>query len=122
MGVINVTPDSFSDGGRFLQADLAVAQAAIQLRQGADVLDLGAQSTRPGANEVGAEEELRRLLPPLRHIRERFPDVLISVDTFLAPVAEAALRGQRDRIVTVRGAAGQPYQARPKVRRWLNPS
>ena len=57
MGVINITPDSFSDGGRFLQADLAVAQAEIQLRQGADVLDLGAQSTRPGAGEVGAEEE-----------------------------------------------------------------
>ena len=96
MGVINITPDSFSDGGRFLQADLAVAQAAIQLRQGADVLDLGAQSTRPGAGEVGAEEELRRLLPPLRRIRERFQDALISVDTFLAPVAEAALDAGAD--------------------------
>ena len=73
-----------------------MAQAAIQLRQGADVLDLGAQSTRPGAGEVGAEEELRRLLPPLRRIRERFQDALISVDTFLAPVAEAALDAGAD--------------------------
>ena len=96
MGVINITPDSFSDGGRFLQVDQAVSQAAIQLRQGADVLDLGAQSTRPGASEVGADEELRRLLPPLRRIRERFPDALISVDTFLAPVAEAALEAGAD--------------------------
>ena len=96
MGVINITPDSFSDGGRFLQVDQAVSQAAIQLRQGADVLDLGAQSTRPGASEVGADEELRRLLPPLRRIRERFPEALISVDTFLAPVAEAALEAGAD--------------------------
>ena len=96
MGVINITPDSFSDGGRFLQVDQAVSQAAIQLRQGADVLDLGAQSTRPGASEVGADEELSRLLPPLRRIRERFPDALISVDTFLAPVAEAALEAGAD--------------------------
>ena len=69
MGVINITPDSFSDGGRCLQRERAVAEAGMQLQQGADVLDLGAQSTKPGAEEVGAEEELRRLLTPLREIR-----------------------------------------------------
>ena len=83
MGVINVTPDSFSDGGRYLAVDRAVAQARLQVSRGVDVLDLGAQSTRPGAEDVGAEEELRRLLPVLRSIRELEPDVVISIDTFL---------------------------------------
>ena len=68
MGVINITPDSFSDGGRHLRSDRAVAQARLQLSQGADVLDLGAQSTRPGADEVGAVEEQKRLLAPLREM------------------------------------------------------
>ena len=71
MGVINITPDSFSDGGRFLGSERALAEAQRQLHHGADVLDLGAQSTRPGATEVGAEEELRRLLPALTAIRAR---------------------------------------------------
>jgi dihydropteroate synthase len=91
MGVINLTPDSFSDGGRFNTVERAVAQAGRQLAEGADVLDLGAQSTRPGADEVGAEEEQRRLLPVLTAIRQAYPDALVSVDTFLAAVAEAAL-------------------------------
>ena len=103
MGVINITPDSFSDGGLFLQCDRAVAQARLQLSQGADVLDLGAQSTRPGADEVGSEEEKRRLLPPLREIRRQFPEALISVDTFLASVAEAALEAGADWINDVSG-------------------
>mgnify|MGYP001170639455 CR=1 FL=1 len=103
MGVINITPDSFSDGGRCLQRERAVAEAGMQLQQGADVLDLGAQSTKPGAEEVGAEEELRRLLPPLREIRSRFPKALISIDTFLAPVAEAALAAGADWINDVSG-------------------
>ena len=91
MGVINVTPDSFSDGGRYLAVDRAVAQARLQVSRGVDVLDLGAQTTRPAAEDVGAEEELRRLLPILRSIRELEPDVVISIDTFLADVAEQAL-------------------------------
>ncbi|MDB4653609.1 dihydropteroate synthase, partial [Synechococcus sp. AH-551-E02] len=69
MGVINITPDSFSDGGRFFESQYAVEEAQRQLKLGADVLDLGAQSTRPGAEEVGAEEECRRLLPALIAIR-----------------------------------------------------
>ncbi len=108
MGVINITPDSFSDGGRFLRRDRAVAEAALQLQLGADVLDLGAQSTRPGADEVGAEEELKRLLPPLREIRNRFPEALISVDTFLAPVAEAALAAGADWVNDVSGGRRDP--------------
>ena len=108
MGVINITPDSFSDGGRFLGSERALAEAQRQLHHGADVLDLGAQSTRPGATEVGAEEELRRLLPALTAIRERCPDTLISVDTFLAPVAARALEAGASWINDVSGGRRDP--------------
>ena len=108
MGVINITPDSFSDGGRFIRVEAALQEATRQLRQGADVLDLGAQSTRPGAKEVGPEEECKRLLPVLTAIRKRWPEVLISVDTFLAPVAEAALECGASWINDVSGGRRDP--------------
>jgi dihydropteroate synthase len=105
MGVINLTPDSFSDGGRFDRPERALAQAQRMLALGADVLDLGAQSTRPGAAEVGAAAELQRLLPGLQAIRAACPTALISVDTFLAPVAEAALAAGANWVNDVRGAS-----------------
>ena len=108
MGVINITPDSFSDGGRFIRIEAALQEATRQLRQGADVIDLGAQSTRPGAKEVGAGEECKRLLPVLTAIRKRWPEVLISVDTFLAPVAEAALECGASWINDVSGGRRDP--------------
>lgn len=108
MGVINITPDSFSDGGRFIHLDAAVQEAKRQLLQGADVLDLGAQSTRPGAIEVGAEEECRRLLPALSTIRSHFPEALVSVDTFLARVAAAALEAGASWINDVSGGRRDP--------------
>ena len=108
MGVINITPDSFSDGGRFLDSERAEREAAHQLRSGADVLDLGAQSTRPGASEVGAEEECHRLLQPLRAIRRQQPSALISVDTFHSAVAEAALNAGADWINDVSGGERDP--------------
>ena len=108
MGVINITPDSFSDGGRFLETQYAVEEAKRQLRLGADVLDLGAQSTRPGAEEVGAEEECRRLLPALIAIRRQCPKALISVDTFLASVASAALKAGANWINDVSGGRRDP--------------
>ena len=107
-GVINITPDSFSDGGRFLESDRAVIEAQRQLKLGADVLDLGAQSTRPGADEVGAEEECRRLLPALSAIRRQCPEALISVDTFLAPVASAALDAGANWVNDVSGGRRDP--------------
>lgn len=108
MGVINLTPDSFSDGGRFNRADLALSEASRQLRDGAQVLDLGAQSTRPGAHEVGTKEELARLIPCLKSIRAVHPQVIISVDTFLAPVAGAALEAGADWINDVSGGRRDP--------------
>ena len=73
MGVINVTPDSFSDGGKYLDPSNALQCAISNLKFGADVLDLGAQSTRPGSDEIGAEEEIRRLLPAISVIKNKFP-------------------------------------------------
>lgn len=108
MGVINITPDSFSDGGRFLQSEQAEQEADLQIASGADVLDLGAQSTRPGADEVGAEEECRRLLEPLSRIRRSHPSALISVDTFHASVAEAAMEAGADWINDVSGGRRDP--------------
>jgi len=106
MGVLNLTPDSFSDGGRLTSVDAVLRQARRMLVEGAAVLDLGAQSTRPGASEVGPAEELRRLLPSLRALqglRREHPALLISIDTFHAAVAEAALAAGADWINDVRG-------------------
>ena len=87
MGVLNVTPDSFSDGGRFLGADLAVEHAREMARAGADVIDVGGESTRPGAAPVSVEEEMLRVLPVIELLR----DLVVSVDTTKATVAEQAL-------------------------------
>ncbi len=111
MGVLNLTPDSFSDGGRLGSVDAVVRQARRMLAQGAAVLDLGAQSTRPGASDVGPAEELSRLLPALQALqglRQEHPALLISIDTFHAAVAEAALAEGADWINDVRGANVTP--------------
>ncbi len=92
MGIVNVTPDSFSDGGRFLEPSAAIAHAEALARAGADILDVGGESTRPGALPVSADEELSRVLPVIRGIRARLPSVPISIDTTKAKVAREALR------------------------------
>ena len=89
MGVLNVTPDSFSDGGLFLDADAAVARALEMERDGADIVDIGGESTRPGSQAISAEEELRRILPVLEKLRGKIK-IPISVDTSKSEVAEAA--------------------------------
>jgi dihydropteroate synthase len=108
MGVLNITPDSFSDGGRHLRPEAAVRQAGLLLAQGADLLDLGAQSTRPGAEEVGPGRELERLMPVLTAIRAAHPGALLSIDTFHAPVAEAALAAGAHWINDVSGGRRDP--------------
>ncbi|HIV03793.1 MAG TPA: dihydropteroate synthase [Candidatus Spyradosoma merdigallinarum] len=109
MGIVNATPDSFSDGGEAFSPDAARSRAAALVSAGADIIDLGAESTRPGFAPVGAEEELRRLLPALAAIREALPDVPVSVDTYRPEVAEAAIAAGADIINDVRaiGAAGE---------------
>jgi len=95
VGILNATPDSFSDGGRHLDPARAAAAAAAMVAAGAGMLDVGAESTRPGATPVGAAEERRRLLPVLRAVR-RAVAVPLSVDTMKASVAEAALDAGAD--------------------------
>jgi dihydropteroate synthase len=109
MGVVNVTPDSFSDGGQFLDADKAIEHGERLLSEGADILDIGGESTRPGARveagsakpevkktsanpkpAVSAEEELRRVLPVIAELKKRHPAAILSVDTYKAAVARAA--------------------------------
>jgi len=91
MGILNVTPDSFSDGGCFTDPDEAVKHALHMLVEGADIIDVGGESTRPGATPVDADEELRRVLPVIAEIRRRAPEAIISIDTYKAAVADAAL-------------------------------
>ena len=97
MGVLNVTPDSFSDGGRYFNKDQAVVHALQMAADGADIIDVGGESTRPkgpygeGAEEIGADEEIRRVAPVIKELSSR-SDVLISIDTYKAAVAEAALK------------------------------
>lgn len=95
MGILNVTPDSFSDGGRFLRRDHAVAHALKMLEDGADLLDIGGESTRPGVpvaeSGIPAAEELRRIMPVIEDIVRERPDAILSVDTYKAEVARAAV-------------------------------
>ena len=90
-GILNVTPDSFSDGGNFISTEAAIAQADRMITEGADVIDVGGESTRPGAQQVPAREEMKRVLPVIRGLRSRWNDVPISIDTVKAEVAKAAL-------------------------------
>jgi dihydropteroate synthase len=92
MGVVNVTPDSFSDGGHYLDTEAAIAHGLELQRQGADILDIGGESTRPGAAPVGLEEERRRVLPVIEGLIARGADARVSVDTSKAALAESAVQ------------------------------
>jgi dihydropteroate synthase len=108
MGIVNVTPDSFSDGGRLATPESAAEFAARLALEGAAVLDVGGESTRPGSLRVDASEQIRRVVPAIRAIRARLPFVAISIDTTLAPVARAALDAGADSINDVSGATEDP--------------
>ncbi len=107
MGVVNVTPDSFSDGGQFLDAGRAIEHGLQMAAEGAGILDVGGESTRPGAVPVSEEEELRRVLPVIRGLRSQ-TQALISIDTFKAGVAEQALAAGADIINDVSGLLHDP--------------
>lgn len=107
MGVLNVTPDSFSDGGRFRSAEDAVAEALRMVERGADIIDVGGESTRPGAEVVPLEEELRRVVPVIEGIRRR-SDVVVSIDTTKADVARRAVAAGADIVNDVSGATFEP--------------
>ena len=91
MGIVNVTPDSFSDGGKYFSIDDSVNQALKLIDEGADIIDIGGESTRPGSDPVSLEEELRRTIPVIKNIHQQGKDVIISIDTTKSEVAKQAL-------------------------------
>lgn len=107
MGILNVTPDSFSDGGEYHEQQKAVNQALIMVKDGADIIDIGGQSTRPGASDVGLEEELNRVIPVIEAIREK-TDIPISIDTTKAEVAKRAIASGADIINDISGGTFDP--------------
>lgn len=90
MGILNVTPDSFSDGGSYTSIDKAMEQTEKMIQQGADIIDVGGESTRPGHVQIGDEEEIKRVVPVIREIKKKF-DIPVSIDTYKSAVAKAAL-------------------------------
>lgn len=111
MGILNVTPDSFSDGGRFDAAPAALVQARLMLAEGADIIDIGGESTRPGAEEVGVAEELARVLPAIEALRADGTTAPISIDTYKAEVAARAIAAGATIINDVHGLQREPEVA-----------
>src|SRR5204863_6906221 len=111
VGVLNVTPDSFSDGGKFLDPDRAFAHAIELEEAGADIIDIGAESTRPGAVRISEAEELRRLVPVLKRLRGKL-SVPICVDTYKAAVAEKAIEHGAEIINDPSGLTWDPAMAK----------
>ena len=107
MGIVNVTPDSFSDGGRFRHADDAIAHGLELVRQGADLLDIGGESTRPGSQPISLEEELQRVLPVVTALAQQ-TTVVLSIDTSKADVASTCLQAGAHLINDVTGLTGDP--------------
>ena len=103
MGIVNVTPDSFSDGGKFFSPEVAISHASKLITQGADIIDIGGESTRPGAEQVSESEELKRVIPVIEKIRTDNPTILISIDTTKASVAKHAIEAGADIINDVSG-------------------
>ncbi len=108
VGIINVTPDSFHDGGKFLDVALAVTRAREMLGEGADIIEIGGESTGPKSSPVSPEEELRRVIPVIRAIRSAHPSANISIDTWKAAVATAAVREGAMMINDVTAGRGDP--------------
>lgn len=102
MGILNVTPDSFSDGGKFNRIDAALRHAEEMIRDGADIVDIGGESTRPGHTKISEEEEIARVVPVIEAVKSRF-DVPVSIDTYKSKVTEAALQAGADLVNDIWG-------------------
>ena len=109
MGILNVTPDSFFDGGKYNSEKTILIHAEKMIAEGADIIDIGACSTRPDAEEVSEDEELKRLIPAIKFVRNKFADIIISADTFRPKAAEEAVNAGADMINDVSG--GQLFLA-----------
>ena len=103
MGVLNVTPDSFSDGGQFNEINSAILHVDKMLKNGADIIDIGGESTKPGSEPVSANEESKRIVPLIRTIKNEYKDILISVDTYKSSVAKKAIEAGADFVNDISG-------------------
>lgn len=112
MGILNITPDSFSDGDKFFSFDNSLKQAEKLINEGADIIDIGGESTRPGAAKVSGKEELARVLPVIKALREKYPDLPLSIDTYKSQVAAAAMASGADLINDISGFNFDPEMAR----------
>lgn len=110
MGILNVTPDSFSDGGKWKEMDRALLHAEQMIAEGADIIDVGGESTRPGYEKISVEEEISRIAPVIEGIKNRL-DVPVSLDTYKAKVAEAGIRAGADMINDIWGLQYDPMMA-----------
>lgn len=110
MGILNVTPDSFSDGGRFNQLDAALAHTKQMIEEGATIIDVGGESTRLGYTKISDEEEIGRVVPVIRAIKEQF-DIPVSIDTYKSAVAEAAIEAGADLVNDIWGLKYDPKMA-----------
>jgi len=111
MGILNISPDSFYAGSRFTESGQLIKKASVMIEDGADILDIGAVSTRPFADEVSEEEELQRILPVIRQLVKIFPEVFISVDTWRSNVAKMVLESGADMINDISGGCFDPKMA-----------
>jgi dihydropteroate synthase len=108
MGVLNVTPDSFSDGGQFMDEELALRHAERMAGEGAAILDVGGESSRPGSEPVPLAEELRRVIPIIQRIHSRFPDLFLSIDTYKAETARQAIAAGADIVNDISALRADP--------------
>jgi len=111
MGILNVTPDSFSDGGRYLDTKTAVEQGLRMAEEGADIIDIGGESTRPGAQKISLDEELKRVLPVIRELASKLK-IPISIDTYKSKVAKAAIEAGASIVNDISGLNFDPEMAR----------
>uniref|UniRef100_UPI004057CA1A dihydropteroate synthase n=1 Tax=Agathobacter sp. TaxID=2021311 RepID=UPI004057CA1A len=110
MGILNVTPDSFSDGGRYNRMDAALKRVEEMIAEGMDILDIGGESTRPGYTKISDEEEIERVIPVVEAVKQRF-SIPISVDTYKSKVAETAILAGADLINDIWGLKADPHMA-----------
>jgi dihydropteroate synthase len=108
MGILNITPDSFSDGGKYFNRESAISYAETMIEDGADIIDIGGESTRPGAESISVDEELNRVIPVIEKIRNEYPDIILSVDTTKSKVADDALSIGADIINDISGLTFDP--------------
>ncbi len=113
MGILNLTPDSFFDGGKYKDEHSILTQVETMIQQGADFIDMGGYSSRPGADDVASSEELNRVIPAIEAISKRFPECLISIDTFRSEVADGAIASGACMINDISGGDRDPNM--PKV-------